>query len=510
MLFNLQEDGLADEVVVKIRGVKKYFGATKALDGVDLDISAHEVHAIVGSNGAGKSTLMKILAGEYAPDAGHLYYLGEDITNFSPAEVQRKGIQVVHQVLNIVESMSILENILLSSPPTRKGILDWKSGRAKVRDILNFIGAEFDLDVPAGTLSISEQQFVILARSLVHEPDVLVLDEPTSRIGLEETEQLFAVIRKLKERGTTTIYISHRMEEIYQICDKISIFRDGKHIDTRPTNQLPKEDLVTLMLGKRLDVFFPEFETVIGKEVLQIEDMHYADRVNGVSFSVNQGEIVSLVGAVGAGKTEIVNCIFGILEPDSGDILLKGQSILQNHNPPKAIKKGIALVPENRSLQGMIGDYAVKNNLTAINMRNILKNGLLNKKRENNLAQELNDRLSVVPNDIHYIISALSGGNQQKVVIGKWLADDYHLYLLDEVTAGVDIGAKSEIYNLLGELSKGGAGILLATGDIEEAMSLSDRIIVLYKGRIVHEGDPKRSSKEQILAYIMGGEEVAR
>jgi len=500
---------LTNNVVIRIRDVKKYFGATKALDGVDLDICSNEVHAIVGSNGAGKSTLMKTLAGEYVPDDGQFYYLDEEITGFSPLEIQQKGIQVVHQVLNIVESMSILENILLANPPIKKGILDWKTGRKKVRETLDFIGIDFDLGKSAGSLSISEQQFVILARALIHNPKILVLDEPTSRIGLEETRKLFQVINKLKQNGTTTIYISHRMEEIYQICDKISVFRDGRCIDTRETEQLPKDKLVTMMLGKKLDVFFPKNEMEVGNEVLRIDKLKYRDIVDDVSFSVRRGEIVSIVGAVGAGKTEIINMIFGILKSDGGEIFIDNKPINKNHSSYKAIKMELALIPENRALQGMVEKYPVKYNLTAINLKGISKFNLINSEKEEVLAKDLNTKLSVIPNDINYLISQLSGGNQQKVVIGKWLADSYKVYLLDEVTAGVDIGAKSEIYELLGELAIKGAGIVLATGDIEEAIGLSDKIIILYKGKVVKEVDPKNTSKDEILSYIMGSEKSA-
>lgn len=498
------------DVVARIRGVKKYFGATKALDGVDLDICADEVHAIVGSNGAGKSTLMKTLAGEHIPDEGNFYYLDEDITGLTPLEIQKKGIQVVHQVLNIVESMSILENILFACPPTKNGVLNWKEGRAQVQETLDFIGINFDLGKPAASLSISEQQFVILARALVNKPKVLILDEPTSRISWEETDKLFTVIRKLKAHGTTTIYISHRMEEIYQICDKISVFRDGKRIDTRSAKDLPKDELVTLMLGKKMDVFFPKSSVEVGNEILKVTNLIYKDKINDISFSVRRGEIASIVGAVGAGKTEILNMIFGILKPDGGEIEMDNRSVFPNHSPKKAIEYSISLVPEDRVMQGMIGNYSVKNNLTAINMKNISKNSLIDSRKENKLAQSLNNKLSVTPNDISYLIQALSGGNQQKVVIGKWLVDPYKLYLLDEVTAGVDIGAKSEIYGILGELAKEGAGIILATSDIEEAIALSDRLIILFKGKVVNEVDPKRTSKAEILSYIMGDVKVAK
>ena len=500
---------MSDQVVARFRDVKKYFGATKALDGVDLDICANEVHAIVGSNGAGKSTLMKTLAGEYVPDEGRLYYLEENITGLSPMEIQKKGIQVVHQVLNIVESLTILENILLANPPTKTGILHWSSGKERVLEVLDFLNISFDLTKPAGSLSISEQQFVILARALINHPKVLVLDEPTSRIGLEETNNLFEVIRKLKSSGTTTIYISHRMEEIYQICDKISVFRDGKNIDTRLTRDMPKEELVTMMLGKKMDVFFPKSAVTQGDEVLRVTNLQFKDRIHDVSFSVKQGEIVSIVGAVGSGKTEILNMIYGIIKSDAGEIVVGGKSILPGLTPGRAVQHRIALIPEDRALQGMVEKYPVKNNLTAVSMRMISQKALLDPSVENELAQDLNIKLSVTPNDIDYLIEDLSGGNQQKVVIGKWMAETYKLYLMDEVTAGVDIGAKSEIYEILGELAKMGAGVLMATGDIEEAIGLSDRIIILFKGRIVCEVNPATTTKDRILSFIMGDGNVA-
>lgn len=499
---------MPQEVVARIRDVKKYFGATRALDGVDLDICANEVHAIVGSNGAGKSTLMKTLAGEYVPDQGSLFYLDEDITGLSPLEIQKKGIQVVHQVLNVVESMTILENIMLANPPTKQGLLNWAAGREQVQEILDFIDIQFDLARPAGSLSISEQQFVILARALVNKPRVLVLDEPTSRIGLEETNKLFNVIRKLKAAGTTTIYISHRMEEIYQICDKISVFRDGRKIDTRLTGDMPKDELVTMMLGKKMDVFFPKADINPGDEVLLVSNLKYKDRVQDVSFCVRQGEIISIVGAVGAGKTELVNMIFGILKPDGGEIKVSGRCLLPGLTPEKAIKNRIALIPEDRAQQGMVEKYPVKNNLTAINMKKITKHALIDQNIEDCLAGDLNEKLSVVPKDIDYLIEALSGGNQQKVVIGKWMAEQYQLYLLDEVTAGVDIGAKSEIYDILVRLARNGAAVVLATGDIEEAIGISDRIIILFKGRIVNIVEPSGATKDEILSFIMGDVKV--
>lgn len=491
--------------ILQMRNIHKSFGATKALKGVDLDIIRGQVNAIVGSNGAGKSTLMKTLAGIYRPDEGTILLDGQDITGLTPLKLQELGIQVVHQVLNIVGSMTVLENILLANPPVRRGLLSWKAGEERVRTILKQIDFPLDLNAPAGSLSVSQQQFVILARALVHQPKVLVLDEPTARLGMEETQKLFSLIRTLKQQGATIIYISHRMEEIYTICDRISVFRDGTHVLSQSVDQLSEAQLVQAMLGKQMDTFFPKAQAQVGQEVLQIQDLRYRNRLNGVSLNVRAGEIVSLVGAVGAGKTEILECLFGLRHADGGKMVLRGAELPRSYSARHAIHLGMALIPEDRASQGMIGDDTVRANISSVDMPKVCKGGVFIRAKEDRLAKSLVDRLDVRPNDIHYIMTGLSGGNQQKVVVGKWLTSDYPLYLMDEVTAGVDIEAKAEIYKIIGQIAEKGGAVLLATGDIEEAIGISDRIIVLYKGRIVYESSPAQTTKDDLLARIMGG-----
>ncbi|MCI6041558.1 MAG: sugar ABC transporter ATP-binding protein [Clostridiales bacterium] len=491
--------------ILQMRNIHKSFGATKALKGVDLDIIRGQVNAIVGSNGAGKSTLMKTLAGIYRPDEGTILLDGQDITGLTPLKLQELGIQVVHQVLNIVGSMTVLENILLANPPVRRGLLSWKAGEERVCTILKQIDFPLDLNAPAGSLSVSQQQFVILARALVHQPKVLVLDEPTARLGMEETQKLFSLIRTLKQQGATIIYISHRMEEIYTICDRISVFRDGTHVLSQSVDQLSEAQLVQAMLGKQMDTFFPKAQAQVGQEVLQIQDLRYRNRLNGVSLNVRAGEIVSLVGAVGAGKTEILECLFGLRHADGGKMVLRGAELPRSYSARHAIHLGMALIPEDRASQGMIGDDTVRANISSVDMPKVCKGGVFIRAKEDRLAKSLVDRLDVRPNDIHYIMTGLSGGNQQKVVVGKWLTSDYPLYLMDEVTAGVDIEAKAEIYKIIGQIAEKGGAVLLATGDIEEAMGISDRIIVLYKGRIVYESSPAQTTKDDLLARIMGG-----
>ncbi len=495
--------------ILKIRGISKSFGATKALSNVSLDILKGEVHAIVGSNGAGKSTLMKVLSGLYTPDDGSIEYEGMNIAGHHPLEMQRVGIQTVHQTLNIVGSMTVLENILLAKPPVRNGMLKWRDGMSKVTQTLEQINFPLDLKITADQLSVSEQQFIILARAIVNGAKVLILDEPTARLGLEETNKLFALIHRLKEQGTTVLYISHRMEEIYTISDRISVFRNGCLVCTREAAGFSEDELVCAMLGKTLNAFFPKAAVSIGDPLLEIHDLHCAGRVNGVDITVHSGEIVSLVGAVGAGKTEILNSVFGIQATEKGEIHLKKQELGHHHTPCKAINTGIALVPEDRAQQGMIGAYTVRENISSIDMSQAAVHGILNTKKENSLADKMIRMLDVRPADAYYPMTGLSGGNQQKVVIGKWLTNEYDVYLMDEVTSGVDIEAKAAIYTIMGDIVKKGGAVLNSTGDIEEALGISDRILVLFKGKVILETTPARTSKEQLLSYIMGGEASA-
>lgn len=492
--------------ILKIRNISKSFGATRALTDVSLDILRGEVHAIVGSNGAGKSTMMKALSGLYVPDGGTIEYEGNNIAGKSPLDMQRMGIQTVHQALNIVGSMTVLENILLSRPPARHGVLSWRDGMNRVTETLKLIDYPLDLKMPAGRLSVSEQQFIILARAIINGAKVLILDEPTARLGLEETNKLFALIRRLKAQGTTILYISHRMEEIYTISDRISVFRDGRLVCTENTGDFAEDALVSAMLGKKLNTFFPKAEATIGRPLLEIRDLHCADRVNGVSLTVRSGEIVSLVGAVGAGKTEILNSVFGIEPISRGEVTLDGKALDSRHTPSRAIEAGVALIPEDRVQQGMIGAYAVRENISSIDMSQAAVNGVFSRKREDALAERMVRMLDVRPSDIHYPMTGLSGGNQQKVVLGKWLTHDYGVYLMDEVTSGVDIEAKAAIYTIMGDIVKKGGAVLNSTGDIEEALGISDRILVLFKGRVILETTPGQTSKDQLLIYIMGGE----
>ena len=501
-----------DNPVLKLEGIKKSFGGVHALKGIDLEIYKGETHALVGENGAGKSTLMKILLGELKLDEGKIELNNIDITHKSTRDLEYLGMQHVHQLLNVVPSMTVAQNIMLGSPITKFGLLDWKKGYKKADEALRMVSDTLMLTDIVDNLSASEKQLVVLARSLISNPTLLVLDEPTSRLGHGESERLFKILDSLKKKGITMIYISHRLEEIYRLSDRVTVLRDGNKIITEEIGNLTTEKLVKHMIGYELaeHVSKRENNNVDEKEepVLKVNNLKYEQKVSGVTFNVKHGEIVGLVGAVGSGKSEVLEMIFGALKPSEGFISL-GNNVNKFRNPGDAINAKIALVPEDRQQEGLIGEFSIMENISLADHKNQFKKGLINLKNEENLAVEIIDKLSITPPMPHISVKSLSGGNAQKVVIGKWLTQKRSLYLFDEVTAGVDVGAKYEIYQIIRQFTGEGAGVILATSDINEALGLCDRLLIFYKGRIIAEVNPEKTNREEILTYIMGGEKTA-
>ena len=501
-----------DNLVLKLEGIKKSFGGVRALRGVDLEIYKGETHALVGENGAGKSTLMKILLGELKLDEGKIKLNDIDITYKSTCDLELLGMQHVHQVLNIVPSMTVAQNIMVGNPITKFGILDWKTGYKKAEEALRMVSDSLNLTDIVDKLSASEKQLVVLARSLINNPSLLVLDEPTSRLGHGESERLFEILDNLKKKGITIIYITHRLEEIYRLSDRVTILRDGNKIITENTGNLTAEKLVEYMIGHDLAEYISKREgTVTGENeepVLKVNNLKYELKVNDVTFDVKRGEIVGLVGAVGSGKSEVLKMIFGALKPLEGNISVNNGKRFKS--PREAINAKIALVPEDRQHEGLIGEFSIMENISLADLKNQFKKGIINFEKEEDLAVKIIDRLSITsPPKPHLIVRALSGGNAQKVVIGKWLTQERCLYLFDEVTAGVDVGAKYEIYQIIRQFTVDGAGVLLATSDINEALGLCDRLLIFYKGRIIAEVKPEKSNREEILTFIMGGGKTA-
>ncbi len=491
--------------VLQMKSIKKNFGGTKALRGVDLDVYQGEVHGIVGENGAGKSTLIKILARELKEDAGTIKLREESLNELSPWEIQERGIMVVHQDLNVIPSLNIGQNILLGSPPTRKfGLLHWKKGYPKAKEALELVSHSLHIHEPVSSLSAAQRQLVILARAIAQAPRVLILDEPTARLGLEETAQLFSLLQKLKQKEVTILYISHRLEEIYQVCDRVTVLRDGTKVSTTNVSQISQEELVGQMIGRKVDQLVPERNVAVGETIVEVKNLQLGTKVRGISFSIQSGEIVGLVGPVGAGKSEVLNSLFGAEIPDDGQIFIDARPA-HIRKPSDAISTKITLVPEDRNRDGLVMDFMVSENLTLVDLKSLSRKGLINKKQEERTVSQLIQQLLIDTPTPSTNIRHLSGGNQQKVVLGKWLLDQRRVFLLDEVTAGIDVGAKFEIYRLLGDLAEAGTAILLATSDIHEALGLCDRLLVMHRGHIVAELLPETTSEEKVLTYMMGG-----
>lgn len=496
---------MSESCILDMNQIEKRFGGVNALRGVDLQIYEGEVHGIVGENGAGKSTLMKILGREMKANDGSISFRGELINDLSPWQIQSQGIVTVHQDLNIIGSLNIGQNILLGNPPTKRlGLLNWKAGYPKAKKALELVSNSLSIEHSADNLSAAQCQLVILARALVQKPQVLILDEPTARLGLEETEQLFKLLKFLKQKKVTIIYISHRLEEIYRVCDRVTVLRDGLKVLTAGISEIPQEELVRQMIGRKVEQLVPKRKTDKGQTVVEVINLTYGAAVKNVSFSVKAGELVGLVGAVGAGKSEVLQLLFGAERPDGGEIRIGSENqFIQK--PADALKAGIAYVPENRSDEGLVLDFAVRENLTLVNLSSFSQMGFIQRKKEHEKALELIKRLQIKTPDSDTSVKSLSGGNQQKVVLGKWLAGEQKIFLLDEVTAGIDIGAKFEIYEFVGDLTEAGAAVILATSDIQEAMGLCDRLLIMHRGTIVSELIPENTNREEVLMNMMGG-----
>ncbi|MHB1127320.1 MAG: sugar ABC transporter ATP-binding protein [Bacillota bacterium] len=495
---------MSSSCLLKLEGIKKSFGGIHALRGVDLEVNEGEIHAIVGENGAGKSTLMKILARELREDAGEIILQGESLVGLSPWEVQARGMRVVHQELNVIPSLSVRKNILLGCPPTKSfGLLSWRKGYAKAEEALRLVSSSLRLEDKVSTLGAAGHQLVILARALVHQPRILILDEPTARLGMEETNQLFFMLEKLKNNKVTIIYISHRLEEIYRICDRVTVLRDGNKVITTETCNLPEEQLVHHMIGRELTNFIPKKKVQLGDVVVEAKGISFGTKVKEASFTVRGGEVVGLVGAVGAGKSELLHVLFGADVPDKGEIIIGGKRNLIS-KPADAIKSKIALIPEDRTNQGLVRDFAVKENLTLV-YPEASGAGIIKLSKERETVANLIKQLQINPPNPYSDVKTLSGGNQQKVVLGKWLLTKQKVYLFDEVTAGIDVGAKTEIYKLIGDLAAEGAAILVSTSDITEALGLCGRLMVMHRGRIVAELPGESTGREEVLTCMMGG-----
>ena len=487
--------------LVQMKNIAKSFSGTKVLKGVNLELSHGEILALLGENGAGKSTLMKILSGIYSKDEGEIYLDGELCHFQNPKEAQNKGVAIIHQEMNLCNDLSVSENIFLGREVMEGLSLNHKKMDEEAQKILDDLGISMKSTELAGDLKVSEQQMVEIAKALSQDAKVLIMDEPTSALSRKEIEDLFRVIRKLRDEGRGIIYISHRLDELRAIVDKVSILRDGENVTSGDLKDFSIDDIIRHMVGREIQDKFPRIQCEKGKEILRVESLNAGPKVRDISFALHEGEILGIAGLMGAGRTEMTRALFGVDEKTSGKIYLFGEEVRAN-SPKESIELGMALIPEDRRKDGLCTDLSIRENISLPNldsMKNSL--GVLSKDLELKISEDTIKSLNVKAQDREMISKNLSGGNQQKVVLGKWLVRNPKVILFDEPTRGIDIGAKVEIYQIMNELKKKGVGVLFISSEMEEVLGMSDRILIFCDGRITGELSREEANQENILKF---------
>jgi len=501
-----------ENIVIRAERVSKYFPGVQALTDLNFAVSRGEVHALCGENGAGKSTLMKIIVREYQEDEGNVFIEDQNVKNMDIRDVQQLGLSLVYQDLNLVPMLTVAHNICLGQEPvTRLGTIDWKKMRFKAKEFLSEVSSQISVDVTVEELSISEQQLVAIARALTTRPRFLILDEPTARLDQHAIENLFSFLKNAKDSGLTVVYISHQLEEIYRICDRITVLRDGKKIITGSTKDIPQAELVKYMVGREIKQQVPKEIVPIGDVILSVNDLYPEKKGEDIGFDLKSGEILGIAGSIGAGKSEVARAIFGADRKKSGTISISGREV-KIPNPVEAIAAGIALVPEERRAQGLVGRESVRKNITMVSLAKkfcAAKLWILQDK-EKRAVKESIDKLRIATPSTEQEVGLLSGGTQQKVVVGKWLMGESDIYIFDEPTKGIDVGGKQEIYGLIVDLARQGAGIIFISNELLEVLSLCDRILVMYHGQIIKELLTQATSREELLFYVMGGRDYEK
>ena len=490
-------------VALEMRDISKSFPGIRALSDVDLVVNAGEVHAIVGENGAGKSTLMKILAGVYQPDGGTIHLQGEEVRISGPIDARKRGIGMVYQELNLVPDLTVAENISLGSTPSKFGLVRRRELRENAQAVLSALDAKIEPDALLGSLTVSQQQIVEIAKSYALRPSIIVLDEPTSSLSEHEAQALFRVIKRMREDGIAIIYISHRLREVLDLADQVTVLRDGRQIETRDSAGLTAGEMIRLMVGRELTDVFPKRMVPIGDRVLEVEGLTRTGTFDNVSLNVRAGEIVGLAGLVGAGRTEVARAIFGLDQAQGGEVRVNGVKVVAR-KPHDGLAAGIAYVPEDRKRDGVVPSASIKDNISLPVLGQISRGGWISRAKEQRLATEQVTALGVSPPVIERPVDTLSGGNQQKVVIAKWLAAKPRVLILDEPTRGVDVGAKADIHEIIGELAAAGTAILLISSELPEVLAVSDRIFVLHEGQVTAEIDREEANETNVMQAATG------
>ncbi len=499
-------------VLLQMSGISKTFPGVRALENVDLYVRAGECLALVGENGAGKSTLMKILSGVYEPDEGTITIDTKPVIPRNPHHAQQLGVSIIYQEFNLFPNMSIEENIFIGREPNRTGFVNRRQLRESAMQFLSQVGVDLDPRAMVRDLSVAQQQMVEIAKALSYNARIVIMDEPTSALTNTEVNALFKIIRGLKDRGLGIVFVSHRLEEIFEICDRITVLRDGRNAGELDTATSSPDEIVRLMVGRELtDLYSKEGSTAQPNVVLEVRGLSRRGTqqdqskvvLDGVDLSVHAGEIVGLAGLVGSGRTEVARAIFGADHFDSGEILLDGE-LAHIGSPAEAIRRGIALAPEDRKLQALVLALAIRENISLPNLGRLSRLGFVKRREESNLAQHYIDALSVRTPSMEQKVVNLSGGNQQKVVLAKWLALNPKILIVDEPTRGIDIGAKAEVHSLLSKLAAEGVGILMISSELPEVLGMSDRIYVMREGKIAGVVDREDASEERLMELATG------
>ncbi|EST90279.1 hypothetical protein T233_00582 [Vagococcus lutrae LBD1] len=486
-------------------GIKKAFGANRVLEGVDFELLPGEIHALMGENGAGKSTLMNILTGLHKRDAGTIVIDGQETYYDSTKEAELAGVSFIHQEINAIGEMSVIDNLFLNREKrTKLGLLDYRAMEKEAQAVFEQLNIKIDLYQEMGELSVGQQQMIEIAKSLMTNAQVIIMDEPTAALTNREIRVLFDVMHKLKAQGVSIVYISHRMEEIFEMCDRITVMRDGISVSTRQIAETQMEQVVREMVGREIGDFYPEKTSEIGEVRFEVENLALDGVFEDISFNVRSGEILGFSGLMGAGRTEIMRTIFGLLPKSRGTIRLEGKE-LTIKSPEEAIRQGIGFLTEDRKDEGLILDFSIRDNVLLPSVGEFSKVGLLNDKLIDDFVELLVERLTVKTASVEDPASSLSGGNQQKVVLAKWLGIGPKVLILDEPTRGVDVGAKREIYLLINELAERGVAIIMISSDLPEVLSISDRIMVVREGRLIGEVAKAEATQERVMQLATGG-----
>ena len=496
------------EPAVRFEKITRRFPGVQALSDVSLEIAAGSCHALCGENGAGKSTLGKILAGIHTPDSGRLVVHGREVHFTSPRDALAAGVGMVHQELAFCENLSVAENLCLGALPARAGLLDRQAMAERATAMLAEIGTTLDVGRAVGSLTIAQQQMVQIAMAVSGGARIIIFDEPTSSLSQVEADRLYELIGRLTARGVACIYVSHRMPEVFRLCDTVSVLRDGQHVGTRPIAELSEHELVRMMIGRPLAEYVSPPNAVPGDEVLRVRGLSSPGKFDDVSFSLRSGEVLGIAGLVGAGRSELAQALFGLDHVRRGEISLRGQRVRVD-TPAEAISLGIGLVPEDRKRQGLVPQESALHNLSLAILRRLSRLGWLRRREERSVAQEFFDRLRVRAASLDAVVAGLSGGNQQKIVLARWLAARASVLILDEPTRGVDVGAKAEIHALIGELAARGSAILLISSELPEILTLATRIIVLRGGRLVGEVTREQATQDRLLRLMAGLSDAA-